>query len=158
MQNSRLWFSFLSAHEYPDSKIYSEKKNCPRDWRLSRQSCVPNWDPETLRNITALYGIEGFKVGLELAPHYAEKRQSLGISRNSFAGRAEASKSMSNPRAERACTEKTIFPFPFTLNGIWSWWQFSYRFWTIWISMWFKIDRKISALHRSVLGEKPREH
>ena len=25
-------------------------------------------------------------------------------------------------------TEKTIFPFPFTLNGIWSWWQFSFRF------------------------------
>ena len=24
--------------------------------------------------------------------------------------------------------EKTIFPFPFTLNGIWSWWQFSFRF------------------------------
>ena len=21
--------------------------------------------------------------------------------------------------------EKTIFPFPFTVNGIWSWWQFS---------------------------------
>ena len=27
-------------------------------------------------------------------------------------------------------TEKTIFPFPFTLNGILSWWQFSFRFWT----------------------------
>ena len=25
-------------------------------------------------------------------------------------------------------TEKTIFPFPFTLNGIWSWWQFSFQF------------------------------
>ena len=25
-------------------------------------------------------------------------------------------------------TEKTIFPFPFTLNGIWSWWQFPFRF------------------------------
>ena len=24
--------------------------------------------------------------------------------------------------------EKTIFPFPFTLNGIWSWWQFSFQF------------------------------
>ena len=25
-------------------------------------------------------------------------------------------------------TEKTMFPFPFTVNGIWSWWQFSFRF------------------------------
>ena len=25
-------------------------------------------------------------------------------------------------------TEKTIFPFPFILNGIWSWWQFSFNF------------------------------
>ena len=25
-------------------------------------------------------------------------------------------------------TEKTMFPFPFTLNGIWSWWPFSFRF------------------------------
>ena len=27
-----------------------------------------------------------------------------------------------------AHTEKTIFQFPFKLNGIWSWWQFSFRF------------------------------
>ena len=27
-------------------------------------------------------------------------------------------------------TEKTIFIFPFTMNGIWLWWQFSLRFWT----------------------------
>ena len=27
-------------------------------------------------------------------------------------------------------TEKTIFPIPITLNGIWSWWRFSFRFWT----------------------------
>ena len=25
---------------------------------------------------------------------------------------------------KHACTEKTSFPFLFTLNGIWSWWQF----------------------------------
>ena len=25
------------------------------------------------------------------------------------------------------CTEKTIFPFDLKLNGIWSWWQFSFR-------------------------------
>ena len=40
------------------------------------------------------------------------------------------------------CTEKTIFPFPFTLNGIRSWWQLSFRFWTKWNSIWFKIERK----------------
>ena len=40
------------------------------------------------------------------------------------------------------CTQETIFTFLFTLNGIWSWWQFSFRFWTKWISIWFKIERK----------------
>ena len=28
----------------------------------------------------------------------------------------------------RAYTEKTSIPFPFKLNGIWSWWQFSFEF------------------------------
>jgi len=35
-------------------------------------------------------------------------------------------------------TEKTRFAFPFKLNGIWSWGQFSFRFWTKWISIWFR--------------------
>ena len=39
-------------------------------------------------------------------------------------------------------TEKTVLPFPFTVNGIWSWWHFSFRFWTKWNSIWFKIERK----------------
>ena len=43
---------------------------------------------------------------------------------------------------DSACTEKTIFLFPFKLNGIWSWWQFSFQFWTKWTSIWFKIKRK----------------
>ena len=41
-----------------------------------------------------------------------------------------------------AHTEKTTFPIPFKLNGIWWWWQFSFRFWTKWTSIWFKIQRK----------------
>ena len=32
-------------------------------------------------------------------------------------------------------TEKTMFPFHFKLNGIWSWWPFSFRFWTKWNSI-----------------------
>ena len=43
------------------------------------------------------------------------------------------------------CTEKTIFPFPFKSNGLWSWWQFSFRFSTIWKSIWFKIKGRLSA-------------
>ena len=39
-------------------------------------------------------------------------------------------------------TEKTIFPFPFTSNETWSWWQFSFRFWTRWNSIWFEIDTR----------------
>ena len=39
-------------------------------------------------------------------------------------------------------TEKTIFSFPFTVNRIWSWGQFSFRFLTKLNSVWFKIERK----------------
>ena len=39
-------------------------------------------------------------------------------------------------------TKKIMFLSAFTLNGIWSWWQFSFRFWTKWNSIWFKIKRK----------------
>ena len=39
-------------------------------------------------------------------------------------------------------TEKTRCSFPFTLNGIRSWWQFSFRFWTKWNSIWIKIEKK----------------
>ena len=44
--------------------------------------------------------------------------------------------------------EKTIFPFPFTLNEIWSWWQFSNRFSSKWKSIWFKIEKK--TVHQTV--------
>ena len=39
-------------------------------------------------------------------------------------------------------TEKTRILFPFKLNGIWLWWQFSFQFWAKWNSIWFKIERK----------------
>ena len=39
-------------------------------------------------------------------------------------------------------TDKTMFPFSFTLNEIWSWWQFSFRFLTKWNSIWFKIKKE----------------
>ena len=38
-------------------------------------------------------------------------------------------------------TEKNSIAFPFQLNEIWSWWQFSFRFWTKWSSIWLKIER-----------------
>ena len=40
---------------------------------------------------------------------------------------------------------KTIFPFPSRLNGILLGWQFSFRFWTKWNSIWF--DRKENCHH-----------
>ena len=44
-------------------------------------------------------------------------------------------------------TEKTMLPFPFILNGIWSWWQFSFRFLTKWKSIWFRKSKgKLSPL------------
>ena len=46
-----------------------------------------------------------------------------------------------------AHTEKTNNLFPFKLNGIWSWSQFSFRFWTKWNSIWSKIERKTVTLN-----------
>ena len=56
--------------------------------------------------------------------------------------RKKAPRDLASAARNSIYTEKTIFPFPFKLNGIWSWWQFSFRFWTKWISIWFKIERK----------------
>ena len=50
-------------------------------------------------------------------------------------------------------TEKTTFPFPFKLNGIWSWWQFSFRFWTKWNSIWFKIKTVTTTIFHSIRKE-----
>ena len=37
---------------------------------------------------------------------------------------------------------KTEKQFPLKLNGIWSWWQFSFRFWNKWDSIWLRIVKK----------------
>ena len=41
---------------------------------------------------------------------------------------SKISRTMLRMSAGFSYTEKTIFPFPFKLNGMWSWWQFSLRF------------------------------
>ena len=52
------------------------------------------------------------------------------------------------------CALRNGFPFPFKLNGMWSWRQFSFRFWTNWNSFWFKIEgRPVAAIiSRSMWG------
>ena len=60
--------------------------------------------------------------------------------------------------ARRLCTDKTMSPFPFTLNGMWSWWQISFRFWTKWHSIWFKIERKTITTIISIQCERKRKH
>ena len=55
-------------------------------------------------------------------------------------------------------TEKTKFPFPFTLNGIWSWWQFSFRFWTKWNSIWCRIEGKLSPRSYPIQFERKRKY
>ena len=52
-------------------------------------------------------------------------------------------------------TEKTILPIPFTLNWIWSWWQFSIRFLTKCNYIWFKIERRtvITIIFHSIWKE-----
>ena len=92
-----------------------------------------------------MYG--GFHGGPQLGPPYAERRQSLGQLGHQSLGRwrfscvslriVAGTVSVCNHH-----TEKTMFPFPFTLNGIWSWWQFSFRFWTKWNSIWLRIEKK----------------
>ena len=46
------------------------------------------------------------------------------------------------PLGQLYALRKLVFPFPYTLNGIWLWGQISFRFWTKWNSIWFKIKRK----------------
>ena len=60
-----------------------------------------------------------------------------------FKQKITTKKSQSPPiRAKFFLTEKSIFPIPFKLNGIWSWWLFAFQFWTKWNSIWLKIERK----------------
>ena len=61
----------------------------------------------------------GFQRGSQLGPHDAEKRQCLG----QLAVRVPIVEIPVCPY-----TEKTMFPFPFKFNEIWSWWQFSFQF------------------------------
>ena len=42
-----------------------------------RTNPIQGLNPETLRTITSLYRIEGFKEGPQFVPHYAERRQPL---------------------------------------------------------------------------------
>ena len=54
---------------------------------------------------------------------------------------------------------KLVFPFPFKLNGIWSWWRFCFRFWTKWNFIWLKIESKIvSALSYPIQNRKENCH
>ena len=52
-------------------------------------------------------------------------------------------------------TKKTRILFPFKLIGIWLWWQFSFRFWTKWKSIRFKLERKtvITIISHSIWKE-----
>ena len=45
-----------------------------------------------------------------------------------------------------AYTEKTILPIRYTLNGLWSWWQFSFRFW-IQMELYMVQNRKENCHH-----------
>ena len=59
------------------------------------------------------------------------------------------------PVWQSSYTDKTILPFPFTLIGIWSWWQFSFQFWTKWNSIWFRQSKgKLSPRSDSIQLER----
>ena len=85
-----------------------------------------NWD--RLNNI-----VSRDSRGPLICPHYAETRQYLGVSFPMY---------VFAPSFVAKSTEKTIFPIPFKLNGIWSWGRFSFRYWTKWSPIWFKIEGK----------------
>ena len=68
------------------------------------------------------------------------QRQNTKTFENVPRGQEDRVKKKSSVR--KIYAEKTRFPFPFTLNGIRSWWRISFRFWTEWNSIRFKIERK----------------
>ena len=47
-------------------------------------------------------------------------------------------------RTSEHYAEKTCVPFPFKLNGIWSWWRVSFRFWKKWYYIWLKLKGNVS--------------
>ena len=81
--------------------------------------------------------LKGLRGAPTWAPHYAEKDNSLGKRKCVFP-RAEMAllgrrigpifAPLFRPKEFKHYSEKTMFPFPFKLNGIWSWWQFSFLF------------------------------
>ena len=69
---------FLTYNFWPHLKNNSDQTySCPRYLRHEGP-------PETLRTITALYRIEGFKEGHQLGPHCAERLQPLGQRKHFF--------------------------------------------------------------------------
>ena len=64
--------------------------------------------------------------GLQMGPQLGAPMRSRGTSQ--WDGCTPIGCSYSRHRLSGQYTEKNIFPFPFELNGIWSWWQFSFDF------------------------------
>ena len=109
----------------------------PRDWRHS----APNYGPPLKHfNKITLWWSEGFHRDSQLRPHMIPENL---VSRTDLPPIAVffpfwtkelwainmSPKKICQQRDMASYTKKTIFPFPFTLKGIWSWWRFSFRFW-----------------------------
>ena len=93
------------------------------------------WGPPEIPLTSRRYDTEGFKEGLHFVSHHAERSQPLGQhwkffssleSRNKLQSRLQLFRRPSEKLTPLGmmCTEKTLFPIPFIVNGIWSWWQF----------------------------------
>ena len=112
-----LWLQLLCSPNVSECfSIYwiSATIRCTADWEsgVSRHHGPPIKDPPLKPTKHAstmiLRGLREGPIMCQFHPHYVNVHFSV----NKILGH----------------TEKTIFLFPFTLNGIWSWWQFSFRF------------------------------
>ena len=126
-----VWFNkipkiFLCVHK---QNIFSE----------SRKS-MPNFDCNRTFPIDLLYQTQfRWVLNLSVKCNYNPNLVLMNAIRKIFL-RVQELLTVSVPHTNR-------FPFPCKSNGIWSWRQFSFRFWAKLVSIWFKIERKtVSAI------------
>ena len=86
---------------------------------------------ESARALSSLRGLRGGPA----VPPLCRETQSLGQ-------QISDSKSHIFPNKWVNYTQEIDSRAFFNFNGIWSWWLFSFRFWTVWNSIFFKIERK----------------
>ena len=136
----------VDARQITKIAIMVQKYAIPKDWRndAAARDHLPGrnfWKDEGAATSWHHVGTIRATSSLPTSRQYGTEYQSSGLKKAlNWLHRAEKREPLIRPMEKKSnigdimhdslqeCTEKTIFPFPFILNEIWSWWQFSFRF------------------------------